>query len=507
MSGVKAKDPGKVLDQARSSFIAQNQAAIDSKATSVDKDTDCFYRRTVKDSKDVVPNVFCGPVRRAGSDEAHSWDSYSVMPLGTDDPTAAGQVAVGQLTASNTTVDTDLLVRPDGKSPASVKALAQPQAPQSSVRDYALLQESSSVQSGLSFTPLKTPASVRTPSATITVQAQADATTVPAWFEQAATGASDSSGSSDSSSDGSYGSEDTQTPAPSPTTPGTSAYRPAAGQRVLAYKITVGPGLNYPDPNSSNTFGDVTFKDASASFSVGVGGQQIAIHQADSSGDSWSTDGSSAKTFSVACTDGAPCASQDSGSNDTTEYILIMSVASGGAPTITASVDGQNLSVPLAGGSVSASVSTVGQDGKSQVQQINSTVPSQDLKVDDYVEYQVSGSIAAAFLSPYDAHEGWAPKGQAWLEIPVPGSTESAEANSDLKLNWSKSGTVSADGKTYQASKNAGRTGTFGFLVPETFSTGTFTYAPQGTGEVGYPAKSVDFAAKPFTVKLTIPKG
>lgn len=496
IDSVELADPGKALKQAKSKFLAANQSAIDSKSATIADDSDCFFRRTEKGSDDYLPKIFCGPIKRAGYGKGKLWDVYSATILGTDDESAAGKVSVNGPLEVGKAADATLLVRPDGASPAPEKDVAAAKAPQASFHDYAYLMDAGETQTGLNFSPLQKPATIVTPSATVSVIASAKSATVPGWFADAAKGDTDESNDSSSDEPSGSGVEPEKS----------TSFRPADGQQVVAYKLTIGPGSAYPDPNSSD-YGDDGEKDASTKLSLSAGGQQLTIHHAEDA-NAWGGSGDSDGTMTIEC-ERVPCSSTDGSSSDNNDYILIATLPKDAKPKISASVDGHTLAVPTSGGEVTSDVSNVNQARKSPVQQVNSTIPDKKWESPDddsfsQVTYTSGGSIPVAFLAAFDAQKGWAPEGKAWLEIPV---TDMPHNDSTaFTVSWAKSITVTADGKTYHPDTDAGLEGSFGILVPDSFTKGELKYAPQGTATYGYPEKTKHFKVDPFTVKLSIPK-
>ncbi|KNX38868.1 hypothetical protein VV01_19790 [Luteipulveratus halotolerans] len=516
MSGSQVKDPGKLLADAKTQFLSTNQAAIDSKSASVSDSTSCFFRRESAKSDAVMPKVFCGPIRRAGSDTAHVWDVYGAYPVGTDDPAvlatgSAPDVMLSDLEQQGTTVDNGLLVRPDGGSPADAAKLAEPQAPQSKLRDYAALLPESQQQSGFTFKNLSAPARLVTPSATITVQAEAQPTTVPAFVENPAP--------SDAATDDDYSGDDDATDGTEQDTPAQPSApavpsRAADGQQLRAYRVTVEPGGRYPDPNASegSSWGPSNegVKNASTALSISVGGQRLSVH-GDPIGesDSYSSDSTPQDTVTVQCKS-LPCAK----GAERQSYVLFVSSAKGQAASLTATVDGQALTLPLSGGKPDGSVSLVGNTRTNLQQQTNVTWPSQEIAVTFDNEYDwlnkkttVNGGVPVVFLSPFDNRAGWAPKGQAWLEVPV---TSQSDWDSDFAIAGSAYW-LEVGGQKITSEGNAGADGTVVFKVPEGFTTGTVKYQPAGS--VKGNSRDGDSLTKPFklatpmTVPISIPAG
>ncbi|MDF8265167.1 hypothetical protein [Luteipulveratus flavus] len=510
MGGSEVTNPQALLDGARSQFLSVNQAAIDAKSASVSDSSSCFFRRESAGSETVVPKVFCGPIRRAGSSASQVWDTYDASVMATDDPAVLATVAtesnavLGNGVQQSTTVDPGLLVRPDGATPGDGSKLAEPQAPQSTLRDYAALLPEAGQQTGFTFKNLTSPARLVTPSATITVEAEAQPTTVPGMIDHP-TPADDDTGWSESDS------PDTETaPAPVPSAPAVPS-RAAEGQQLRAYRVTIEPGGPYPDPNASTSYGystDSRAKDASTSLSISVGGQRLSVHGATIGEDTSYGDESEQTTVAITCKS-LPC----SKGAERQSYVLFVSSANGQAASLRATVDGQALSLPLTGGAPTGSVSTVGNTRKNLQQQTNVTWPSQEVKVGfdpEYKEYDKTatfgGGVPVVFLTPFDTRMGWAPKGQAWLEVPV---TNRPDTDTDFQVAGSAYWLETGAGRVSEEA-DAGSDSTVVFKVPENFTTGTVKYQPSGSvkgvntdGILTKPFK----LAQPMVVSVSIPAG
>ncbi|AKU16826.1 hypothetical protein [Luteipulveratus mongoliensis] len=463
IGGSQVTDPVALLNEAHTQFISANQGAIDARSATVASDTSCFFRRESARSTAVVPKVFCGPIRRPGADEDHSWDAY-----GTD---SSSEVTLGSLEQPASAVDISLLVRPDGKSPADASTVAAPLVPQSTLKDYAVMRPESEQQSGFELTNLAIPARLVTPSATISVLAQATSDVLPGWVEGGT---------------------------------GAAAYRPADGQEIRAYRVTIEPGSPYPDPNGSGRSAAAgSAKDASTTLSVSVGGQRLVVHG--SPDDSHTSGSFEAKTFTVTCAS-LPCSDKA----DRRTYVLVTSIAKGKAPSLTATVDGQSLSMPLAGGAVSSAVSTVGSARKNMQQQVRASLATQPVPVDFGSSYGVidtkvdPATISTVFLTAFDSAKGWAPSGKAWLEVPLNEGGLHPDSglwklDPDVITLKTATGTVAPDADAEQV-------GTYAYLVPDTFTTGTLVYQAHGTASYGGPTKP--FKAKTSQqIPISIPAG
>lgn len=465
LAGEKVKDPTKVLSDAWSGFTGANQSAIDKKSVAVSDDAACFFRREAKDSTAIVPKVFCGPIKRVGSGDTESWDVYGLTSGGTDDSGATGQhpVVVGGLQERNGTVDTALLVRPDDKKPGDPKGLAAPKAPRTDKKDFAVLAPEA--ESGFDLKKLTKPGKVTTPSATVEVEAQGTRSTLPEWVVPQS---SDSADSQPEATEDDTGEESTK------------AFRPAAGQAVKAYRVSIGPGPGYPDHNAESYESDGS-KNASTQLSVGVGGQQLSIVDGTSDDDGYTPSSEEESTFTVECS-ALPCEDGDTSSKS---YLLVISHAKGDKPNLTATVDGKRITLPLDGSQPTSTVSEVLTKRKNRTQQVNASFPETKTtvkfgEIGSDPEFTFSGSVPNAFLTSFDRSAGWAPKGKAWLEVPL----RDADLNiHPFDLNYANSFWVKVGDKRIPVKDSAGSEETLVFEVPETFTKGTLAAQPQGSAK------------------------
>lgn len=499
LAGENVKDPGKVLSDAWNTFSGENQSAIDKKSATVADGASCFFRRDAKESTAVLPKVFCGPIKRVGSTGSRAWDIYGLGTGGADSPTTAtqgeGSVYVTALEQKGGTVDTSLLVRMDDKRPSDPKKLAAPKAPRTDKKDFAVLAPEA--ESGFDLKNLDKAGTMVTPSATIKVEAQASRATIPSWVvaQSESDAPSDDSAPTDDSGDGSGGATEV---------------RPAEGQSVKAYRISIGPGPRYSDHNTS-TFDSDGAKDASTELTVGAGGQQLSIRdQTGDADDSYQPSADERTTFTVEC-ESLPCSDAE---QSATSYLLVTSHAKGSKPNLTATVDGQRIVLPLDGSKPTASVSQVLTKRKNREQQVNATFPETKTTVKFDPEYDssdqeftFSGGVPNAFLTSFDRAAGWAPKGKAWLEVPL---RDVKLDDGTFDMNYGNSFWIKVGDKKIPVRDAAGADGTLVFEVPDDFTKGTLTAQPQGTvkGYVDTDAVTKKFKqAKALTVPISVPAG
>lgn len=489
LAGEKVKEPKKILSDAWSSFSGKNQTAVDAKSATLADDANCFFRRESKDSTTILPKVFCGPIKRVGSTDSRAWDVYGLATGGTDDPGATDKnpVFVSGEEQKSSTVDTSLLIRPDDKKPSNPKSLAAPKAPRTDKKDFAVLAPEA--ESGFDLKRLDRPAKITTPSATIEVEAQSSRSTLPAWVVRQSSESADEPPEA-TPEDGDSAEESSK------------AYRPAAGQSVKAYRISIGPGPGYPDHNSESYETDGA-KDASTQLSLGVGGQQLSIVGQTRDDGGYDPSAEDRSTFTVECTV-LPCQDADRSS---TSYLLVTSHAKGSKPDLTATVDGKRIRLPLDGSKPSSSVSEVLTKRKNRTQQVNATFPETETTVrfgddDNYDEdYTFSGGVPNAFLTSFDRAAGWAPKGKAWLEVPL---RDVEFGQGDFKINYPNSFWIKVGDKRIPVKDGVGSAGTLVFEVPETFTKGTLAAQPQGSIKAH---NGDDFVTKKFkqAKALTVP--
>lgn len=482
MQGHELKHPDNALTKAEKHWRASVRSATDEGTATISKDSHCYFRE-VKDDE-VGNQLYCGPIRRLGKPTDHAWDAVPVALSVTKDGDASVREKATEY-QRGLAVDTDKLIRPDGDDPVSASSLDKPKAPRSDVADFAAMVPADQLDLTTKFKAVDDKPGLITPSATVKVAATADLSVLPRSVVELAS--------------------------ESPSKGGASYFRPAEGQHVKAWRVTIGPGPQKPDANLSDDSGwgygdDDDVRDASTSFAIGAGGQRLVVHGQSPDSDDSSYGDDSDDSFSISC-ESLPC----SGSG-TKQYILIASTSSD-TPDLVATVDGANQALRLPDGEVTSDVSTIEYSGRRTTQQVSTTWPTRKVKVsfgeydDETLKY--GGQVDTVYLTGFDVRSGWAPKDKAWLEVPTQ-DDPADQIYGDWNLN-SKSLKLKTDGKTYTADKNAGADGTVAFLVPEDFTKGTFIYRP--TGSVEGLDDDGDRVTKPFTAKtplklqISIPKG
>lgn len=193
-----------------------NATAIQDQSVTVSSDTRCFFTRTASGSDDVSNSLTCGPVRRIGVSDADVWDTYNVQFSQNSKGKVTG--TMGDVETVAQPVDAALLVRPDGKKPATADAVPAPQAPRTDIKDTAAVITPESA-GDIAFSDLDKSWQLSTPAATIEVTGTATPEFLPA----------DLASSGEDGADVPY-------------------FRPADGQHVLAFRLKVGPG---PQPGDS----------------------------------------------------------------------------------------------------------------------------------------------------------------------------------------------------------------------------------------------------------------
>ena len=467
--GHEIADPDQPLAAALAQLKQDNDAGIQNNSITVSSDTNCFYLKPSVDAEEISSSVACGPIRRLGQPDTRVWDTYRLsFGQPTDGKVSAN---VGPVSATAVAIDPKRLVSPDDTEPGVASDLPAPTAPQTSVADRAIALPDNSV-AGLKFADPAQKTTLNTPTARLSVTGIAQPTTVP--HELVA-------GTDDPAGDAAY-------------------YRPAEGQRLYAIRVKVS------DPVEKSAVAATAAPDAKAvslTTALGIGiadGKTLSIVD----GTDPDTEPSDASgKLSISCQDGGeqayPCRPGKS------EFVILMSVPSGSAPTLAATVDKHQQSVDPQTGKLGSDVSQIEYDRSDLNTKVDKTlkVPSYTARVSVTKEVPADGDhsttddakagdtttgddtsdatsdskhdskgadsqsgetttktvtaarkaswsmeVGAADLSAFDPALGWAPAGKAWLVVQTSAyrKVDPAGAFTDRRAG---SVTLTADGASY----------------------------------------------------------
>ncbi|HEY9410037.1 MAG TPA: hypothetical protein VIP77_10705 [Jiangellaceae bacterium] len=472
VGGLAVGNSEAVLADADSAFDDLVKPGVDDGTTTVAEGSQCFFHR--EGDRGVADNVYCGPLRVLGASPDDAWYAVPVEPTAS----TSEKVSLGVVDAEPelTSISVDELFRPDGAEPVEVEALDEPQAPESPVSDVAVLAGVDSVQLDAGFEELDEPYRLVTPSAVITVEASADLEVIPAAVVSAV------------NSDSSY-----EEDAP-------SLYRPADGQKVRAWQVTVGSAPEIGP--EADYYSD--YRDASTSLAVGVGTQRLTI-----AGDlSYDTD-----TAAIAC-EQVQCPATDQA-----KYVLIVSAEGDDPASLIATVDGADQTLSLEDGALDSDVTAVAYSREKLAQQVSTTWETKTIAVQtqaqleadqpDYccaedVNFTFGGEVQRVYLSPFDQSRGWAPAGKAWLVVPIGNDPRGDSTHHDFSIDWTKTWSLVVGDTVIPSEAQGEDVGAAVFVVDETFTEGTFTYSPAGSMQIAdktYPIATSD----PLTLPITFP--
>lgn len=444
-------------------------------------DSQCFFEKS--DEKEISPTVYCGPVKMLG--RQGSW-----LPIGYVKKTSSkDDVVLAEPTMNDISTDpTGELFRPDGSKPASAEDVAAPAGPQTLEKNFAVVLPMSTLRSSMNFGPTTEPAELLAPAANLVVSEKSSDPLIPGEAMRALA-KGDSSGSEGASSNNE------------------EFYRPAEGQTLSMYKVKVaGPAEMAPELNTGWDKPE-NLKDASLSLSVNSGSQHLSIAgKLDSNQSSYGS--SSTETGAkISCTS-VPCQGPEA-----KEYLLVVSSEDPGAPSLVGTTDGESQSVELETGKVSSEVATVGYERDRLRQQVSAawgskteTIVTDKENGDLHGEmtYTYGGQVSSVYLSPFEAANGWAPKGKAWLVVQVEDMVRDDEPyNSEAALNWAKSWTAKVGNETLNA-KSETLDDRAVFEVPESLTTASISFLPTGVATYHYQKPGsweTNKKQKPFTVK------
>jgi hypothetical protein len=523
-NGQDVADPERPLDAALARLKKDNEPGIQNNSITVSDATRCFYTKASQDADDITDTVACGPVRRLGRSDTQVWDTYRLsFGSGADGKATA---KVGGVIDRGVTEDPALLVAPGDPSPGDVADVPKPQTPQTAITDHAVALPDAAAPPGLRFTDLAQPARLITPSATIDVTARAEPATVAYQLVQ--------------------GQHDPAGPAP--------YYRPAAGQKLYAYKIKISAPAEHDVPRAVGSKPAVS--DASTALNLGVGnGRQIKIDG--TVGGNQATTGADGKpltTLTIACGAGTSsetfgCTPQDQ------EFVVLATVPDGDPVALEATVAGGRQAVDLQTGALTSEVSGLDYgrtkfatriDQKLTVGPYAVTVPTDDPtgSTDETgstgaggtstpaktpattpakaptkapakaptstVKARWSLQVDSATLTAFDPSRGWADQGKAWLLITTSDYTNSDDHHfhddrvAGLRLDVGGE-SVEPDGVSDgDLPDDPADTVTWAFPVPEDLTTAQLQFRPTGTVVAG--TKPVPFtAAAGDSVEIRLP--
>lgn len=485
--GVEIQNADEFVELADTAFNDLVKADVDAGITTISEESRCYFLRADEDDN-VAENVYCGPVRSLGGDDEAVW--YALPAEGVEQPDEGLILQLPPVDdAELVTVDTSQLFRPDGSEPIDVSAVDEPQAPEAPVSDFATLAEAANVEIAVEFEDLSEPYQLVTPSAMLTVEATATLDVVPTDVVQLAEGSADS----DDMADEGTGGDSTSVP----------FYRPADGQQVRAWRLTIGapPQIGPEIDRGFFSGNDDPLRDASTSYALAVGSQRLSI-----SGALTEDEGSAT----------IPCAEVQCEDRDQVQYYLIASGSADSAPALVATVDGTDQTLALDTGELTSGVSQVSYTRDESFQQVSTTWGDEAIHLADEeelcdiceaVDYHYGGAVQRVFLSPFAPRKGWAPSGHAWLLVPITDDpTELTGDLADPTIDYSSSWTLKVGGDTISHDPDATIGHTAAFLVDETLTEATFRYSPTGSANLGPDDINHPIEAKePLTIDISFP--
>lgn len=138
---------------------------------------------------------------------------------------------------------------------------------------------------------------------------------------------------------------------------------------------------------------------------------------------------------------------------------------------------------------------------------ITQSIPSQELEQGDF-NGSVSATFETAYLTAWDAKSGWAPAGQAWLELPFEGNLAKPGGYSSYRTTLNPSSmTATVDGKAATLVPALLEENRLVWQVPATAKSVKFSLAPKYTGQAEMPEyrdpDTVSIAAKGTTFDVS----
>jgi hypothetical protein len=282
------------------------------------------------------------------------------------------------------------------------------------------------------------------------------------------------------------------------------------GSHLLVARLHVGPGPNFPEPHNLNsTYGNsnLTPADAQPTIALVRGYQHTALSQLMGMAGGV-VPGQGTQSFG----------SQSAPPTPTTEYLVAV-VRNGSSPYLEVTVDGGTQKLYLTTGARQVTVSSA-YYRHDVIDATAATYPNHTESVGNFA-IELGGYVPSAYLTAFDPVKGWAPAGKAWLEVPVrqvpqqsgsSGSYTTSTSSIFCSYNYISSPasvSIHVGSVIYPQDASAGALGTYAFLVPETFSTGTFVWDETGhftqsSSSFGNcsPASGTFQSTQPFTIPL-----
>lgn len=447
-----------------SSIVSQ----LDETKTASEETERCFLSGTEK----LNPNVFCGPLRVLGSDEG-LWYAAPITQKEGEDGVVLSRAPAEWLESS---VGPDLH-RPDGIEPADVTVLAEPTAPTMEEQNFARLLPEGDLDAVVEWEEMEE-LTVRAPATDLSVTGGAELDQIPGELVASLERSPE---------------EEAAVMGELP-----NHYRPADGQRVTAWKVS----LNEPTISGPMTSGYRVAEplDASARLSVTSGTQKLPVEDV---GDQQGWGASQEEgAFTINCSDGVPC----SGASE--RYVLLISAAADNPAELIVSTGGEDQKINLDAGKLSSAVSTVADSRSTLTLNTSEVWPAQThtitseeelnemegMYANDDLTLTYAGSIPAVYLVPFERTEGWAQEGRAWLVIRIEDDPQDVTEGQDLEYDRAKTYTLVTGDETLTPA--AGADSRIIFDVPDDFSAGTFTYRPTGKVNLNLLDSPVPFAVE-----------
>lgn len=353
---------------------------------------------------------------------------------------------------------------------------AEPQPPQAPVRDIAVLDSPTLLDLDTAFEPMTDRPVLVTPAATITVEAIAHPAVLPARAVEL-----------------------TVDEAASASEQPMRYYRPADGQELTAWMVSIEPAEGIaPDVN-----GVEEPIDATTELALDVAGRLMPITSDQEDG-----------TATIDC-DEVPCDVAPG------RHVLLASTSSSASDVaLSATTAGQTQTLDLSTGRAVSDVSQVANERDGLIS-VSTTWPqtTHTVRTEEQLEteigesmsdltnggatYTYGGTIRDAYLSPFDAEQGWAPADQAWLVVPIaddPARTNGMwRADIDPAATW----TLTIDDHILTNTTD-GTSNVAVFLVDADITHATFTYQPTGTLSIPHHDASYPLIAEPLTATIAI---
>lgn len=247
--------------------------------------------------------------------------------------------------------------------------------------------------------------------------------------------------------------------------------RAADGEAFTVLRFTTGEGADYPGKNKG-LWGSSSATEAQ--FFLGVGDERKPLELAQS--------------------------------GNQTESYIVASAPKDATLSLGLRVAGVDQVMSLPDGKVASGQAAAFYRSKPTVA-VSQSIPSQELTQGDF-KGSISATFDTAYLTAWDTKQGWAPVGQAWLELPFEGDLDRPRGNFMYETKLNPAGLIATvDGKPGELVHALIEEDRLVWQVPATAKQVKFDLTPKYSGQSESPSStnpdSISVTAKGTTFTIT----